>query len=275
MIAWLVTTALFCPLCDMETEPSLNLSISGNQSVFACSMGGHLDRLYRQSTDLLGRPESIADAPAPYDLDRIKCPVCGSSTWTSPVQIKWGRHGNQYLFACSKGHADRIKSDPHRYMAAPVQHTDFCTSSAVMLDGFQSTVHGTCVRLWRWTLDSREKYLAALVGLFILAIAVELGGEFRAGTARHLLKCYGRRPSGARQALIANGPMTLPFPARMALGLLYGLHLGAAYGLMLAAMTYETGIFGVIMAGLGTGFFVCRDTEGERMKGNVDPCCST
>ena len=44
---------------------------------------------------------------------------------------------------------------------------------------------------------------------------------------------------------------------------------------MLIVMTYEIGLFAAVILGLGSGFFIFKDVEGDILTKNIDPCCST
>jgi hypothetical protein len=67
----------------------------------------------------------------------------------------------------------------------------------------------------------------------------------------------------------------LPLWCSFIVALMYMIALSFGYFLMLAAMTYDTGVFLATILGLGIGFFLFKDTEKEEMSGNIDPCCST
>ena len=282
---------LFCPVCNMVTEPQFNQSFRGNQAIYSCLMG-HEVKIAARPTEYLGNIERIGPSfPAPYTPEHMACPVCGMTSWDSGHAISIGPHGNQKLFACSREHAETIRANPKAYFINR-EHRGFCSGGSVMLDGFQSSIGGTCTVLLfpTWVLDSGGKYALGFCAILFLAMFLEFWGEFQQASHRTLMRLFGKqvysrqscRPGDDGQQelyvpIIVGEPtmQMLPMWCHCILAVLYMLHIALAYIIMLVVMSYETGMFFAIVLGLGLGFLVFKDTEGETMSRNVDPCCST
>ncbi|RHY26819.1 hypothetical protein DYB32_007254 [Aphanomyces invadans] len=167
-----------------------------------------------------------------------------------------------------------------------------------MFDGFQTSVGGTCVKLWfqPWVLSSSVSYSLGFAGIVLLGIFLEWFGEFREGVEESFIRRYGitttssavvdsTYPTSAMTSLIrsqhgAGGVQsvlhcTLPTWCTVALTGMYMVALVAGYLIMLVAMVYDSGLFVACILGLGIGFYLFKDTEADSMTGNIDPCCST
>lgn len=173
-----------------------------------------------------------------------------------------------------------------------------------MFDGFQLAFgsDATCAMLLfqPWILSSAVKYAFAFIGVVVLSASLEGIGELREYAQTRFYRDYGIvfseadyiqlatplnqgmrgsfdalksqfGPDGAQLKIIRR----IPFWCKLALAGLYMANITIAYFIMLVVMTYESLMFFAVILGLGIGFFVFKDTEGETMTGNIDPCCST
>jgi Ctr copper transporter family len=141
--------------------------------------------------------------------------------------------------------------------------TSFCTGGGtVMQNGFRSSFsNGSCI-LWLFegaVLDTAGKYIAALIGTFLLAFANE---GIRYARARALQE---KTPF---KSLATMSPAAKDFV--LALG--YGFQMLIAYWTMLLVMLYEIPIFVAILVGLMTGYFTFNRIDGRR-KLNPDSSC--
>lgn len=230
--------------------------------------------------------EPVSTFPHPYTPKGFECPVCSMTFWDSAHSITF--RNNQKLFACSREHAEAIHSHPQAYFASESNHsTEFCTGKSVMFTGFQSTVGRTCtlVLFQPWILNSELKYAIGLSMIFVLAVFLEYFGEFREHCRHLLLRTFGVSLSSKRYRLSSSLEQDLltprikkkrvPWWCHGVNALLYMIHMTLAFFIMLIVMSYEIGLFSAIIVGLGLGFFLFKDTEGEKMSKNIDPCCST
>jgi Ctr copper transporter family len=141
--------------------------------------------------------------------------------------------------------------------------TSFCSGGGtVMQNGFRSSFsNGSCV-LWLFegaVLDTAGKYVAALIGTFLLAF---LNETIRYARARALQE---------KAPFTAFATMT-PVAKDFLLALGYGLQMLIAYWIMLLVMLYEVLIFVAILAGLAAGYFTFNRIDNRR-KLNPDSSC--
>lgn len=121
-----------------------------------------------------------------------------------------------------------------------MEEDHFCSGPGrVMQGGFMSSVNGTCI-LYLFpgaVMDTPVKYGFGLLGTFLLAFLNEAFVFCR----KRLLQTE----SLATKHALRNGLETI----------LYGAQMVVAYWLMLLVMTYESGLFGMIIGGLVCGHF--------------------
>ncbi|OQR95925.1 transmembrane protein [Thraustotheca clavata] len=297
-----------CPLCAMDVIPSLNQSFKGNQAVYACEMAGHLETLANPASNVLRGAVALSGSTLepPYTRAHMGCPVCGSTDLK--YSMRWGSQGNQKLYTCSKEHADMILADQKKYYVdngVQLESNGFCKHASVMFDGFQSSVHSTCVKLFfqPWVLNSSVKYAFGFIGIVCMGILLEWLGEYREEVEKKFLDKYGITQSMDQEAtlhdnsqpsqapllvstaassliqpttkIIQQKTIKLPLWCTIVLSVLYMIALTMGYLIMLVAMLYETGLFIAAILGLGIGFYLFKETEQDEMSGNIDPCCST
>ncbi|TYZ64745.1 hypothetical protein PybrP1_004288 [[Pythium] brassicae (nom. inval.)] len=302
-----------CPLCDMDVKPDINASIFGNQYVYACEMAGHIDALQNEPKSNLGPPVKVnlATDKIYKDATEMECPVCKKKFAELKYAVPWISMGSQKIFTCSEEHAHEVYTNPLKYIVAEEKSVGFCdfgSSSSprgsVMFEGFQLAFgdDATCALLLfqPWVLTSGVKYAFAFIGVMLLAASMEGLGELREYAQTRFARDYGvvyseadyvklstplnqgRAPSysavkaqlgpeGAQLKIVRS----LPMWCKVALAGLYMVNITIAYLLMLVIMMYETLLFVAVVVGLGLGFFVFKDTEADKMSGNIDPCCST
>ncbi|OQR92764.1 hypothetical protein ACHHYP_03231 [Achlya hypogyna] len=115
----------------------------------------------------------------------------------------------------------------------------FCTGASVMFSGFQTTVHGTCVKLFfqPWVLNSGVKYAFGFLGVF----ALPLLNEYLVRTRERLRQQLRKRAGNKRLH-------------KLVLTVLYMMQMTLAYLAMLVVMIYDTGLFIALIFGFGAGF---------------------
>nr|CCA18015.1 conserved hypothetical protein [Albugo laibachii Nc14] len=133
----------------------------------------------------------------------------------------------------------------------------FCTGKgSVMLNGFQSSVHGSCIRLFffPWVLNSQVKYAFGFIGIFLIAVGNEYLAKCREQLRRHVMMS-GKSSSHRRKWTLV-------------LATLYMIQMVVAYFAMLVVMTYETGLFIALILGFGAGFLFFKKLEFDDGKKN-------
>ena len=130
---------------------------------------------------------------------------------------------------------------------------DFCSGPGrVMLPGFQSSVNGTCI-LFLFAganINTQGKYAIAMIMTFVMAFSNE-GFAF-----------------GRKRILTSHIKSTVKVATEC---FLYGTQMVVAYWLMLLVMTYEAGIFTMLILGLVSGHFTFQMIENRSKKHNEDP----
>ncbi|TMW62488.1 hypothetical protein Poli38472_005106 [Pythium oligandrum] len=298
-----------CPLCDMDIRPEIKAPILGNQFVYACEMAGHIDQLQNEPKSNLGAPKQvdISKDVVYKDATDISCPVCGKGFSELKYAVPWISLGDQKIYTCSEEHAHEVFANPTKFIGSGETVGGFCNQGSalvprgsVMFNGFQLAIgkEATCALLLfkPWILTSAVKYAFAFLGVVLLAMSMEGLGVFRDSVEERLYRQYGvvyssadyhevKSPSSGTSlkavestALNAKGVMMMrriPFWCKVVLACFYMVNLTIAYWLMLIIMMFETLFFVAVILGLGLGFFIFKDTEADKMSGNIDPCCST
>jgi len=155
----------------------------------------------------------------------------------------------------------------------------FCSGSGMVMfmDGFRSGLQGgqPCINLYLtgWTLDNRTKYIAAMTGVFFLAIFVEWISKARQGFIEWARKDARRRRVGGRRSNAR--------AARAILVSIHGIQASVGYILMLATMTFATELLVMTILGLSVGyawFFLPaledEDLVSDNSRVNANPCCN-
>lgn len=137
---------------------------------------------------------------------------------------------------------------------SPASSDSFCSGEGtVMFNGFQSTINGSCVRLFfhPWVLNSAFKYILGFLGCFGLAVLNEFLVKSREGVRQKLLVARKTRPLDKAHK----------FQCKTVLALLYMAQMTIAYLAMLVVMVYETGLFIALILGFGAGFLLFKNLD--------------
>uniref|UniRef100_A0A7S3PAP3 Copper transport protein n=1 Tax=Amphora coffeiformis TaxID=265554 RepID=A0A7S3PAP3_9STRA len=152
----------------------------------------------------------------------------------------------------------------------------FCSSSMgggmiMYMDGFKFSLAGEepCLNLFfpDWTLDSRQKFYAAMAGVFFLAIFVEGLSNLRYRIVHSVKLAHRRRDDVAPKSTQM---------LRLVVTLMHGLQGLVGYMLMLAIMTFSVELLLAAVLGLAIGygiFFQYEEALG-RLHVTTNPCCS-
>ena len=128
------------------------------------------------------------------------------------------------------------------------------------MEGFDWVLKGdrSCVNLYfrGWTLDSVGKVVAAMIGVFLLAIATEAISKYR-----HTLSMKARTASTAQRKKLSMIQISL-----------HGVHALTGYVLMLATMTYSLELLLCVIVGLVVGYAIFGGDSYNHVTTN--PCCA-
>jgi Ctr copper transporter family len=157
-------------------------------------------------------------------------------------------------------------TDDSMMMSESSSSSSFCSmdmNMAMYMDGFNFALTGDqpCLNLYfsSWTLNSVGKFVAAMIGVFLLAVSVEGIAKFRVSFVRSTrVKSWDARK------------------IRTCVTLLHGFHAFIGYAVMLAIMTYSAELLIMAVAGLTTGYAVFfslqDDLDGVHVA--ATPCCA-
>lgn len=130
------------------------------------------------------------------------------------------------------------------------------------MEGFEWSLKGghSCINLYfpGWTLDSVGKFLAAMLGVIVLAIATEGISKYRHNLSSRSRKSDATRSELKKISLIQTG--------------LHGLHALTGYVLMLATMTFSIELLLCVITGLVIGYFIFGGDSYSHVSTN--PCCA-
>lgn len=124
------------------------------------------------------------------------------------------------------------------------------------MDGFRFSLSGNqpCLNLYfpGWTLDTYGKFIAAMIGMFLLAFLTEAISKARFACSSKPTLQGGRR--------------------RTSLTALHATQALVGYILMLATMTFSVELLLSVVAGLGVGYATFYDDRDHHVTTN--PCCN-
>jgi hypothetical protein len=141
-----------------------------------------------------------------------------------------------------------------------------------ILSGFRASLKGNqpCLNLFfpGWTLDTRGKFAAAMIGIALLGVFVEGVSKLRHRTVKAAKRAH---VSGDQQRW---NPKFL----RFSITLLHGSQAFTGYILMLATMTFSIELLLSAVFGLALGYAIFFQTEehylGDSGHVTTNPCCS-
>ena len=134
-----------------------------------------------------------------------------------------------------------------------------------------------------WTLNTRWKFVGAVVAVFCFAVAVEGLAKVRHGTVRIVIQ-NGRTPttthhtttatSLAASASTSSQRRLLLLLLRYCIPPLHGLQALTGYALMLVTMTFSVELLAAVVLGLAVGYAVFFGvTDGDVQHVTANPCC--
>jgi hypothetical protein len=130
------------------------------------------------------------------------------------------------------------------------------------MEGFQWALKGesTCINLYfpGWTLDTKGKFVGAMIGVIGLAIVTEGISKVRHTLSRKTRRADVTRSEIQKISLMQTG--------------LHGLHALTGYILMLATMTFSLEILICVILGLVIGYVLFGGDTYSHVTTN--PCCA-
>ncbi|WOL19845.1 copper transporter 5.1 [Canna indica] len=131
-----------------------------------------------------------------------------------------------------------------------------------------------------WRTESWAGYLLSLLALFVAAVFYQYMEDRR--VRFKMLVAEGSKPSSPPRTM--GTPLLLPSaaaaarlgnPARLASSLLFGVNSAIGYLLMLAVMSYNSGVFIAVVVGLAVGYLFFRSGGEEDFVALENACaCS-
>ncbi|KAF0690309.1 Aste57867_18290 [Aphanomyces stellatus] len=226
-----------CPECDDPTtpvrDPITGTKISSAKFTYLCLKKGQ--KIYFESdttkqTFLSGAQSKAYFGVASNTCNSTECPdsmqdvpVTAAAATPSPTSLR-GSDGTS---------------------PASTSNEPFCSGSSAMFSGFQTTVHGTCVKLLfqPLVLNSAAKYAIGFIGVFLLPLFNE-----------YLVYVRERLRQSFRKAASSGATPAMRHRNKIVLTLLYMAQMTIAYFAMLVVMIYDTGLFVALIAGFGFGY---------------------
>eukprot|EP01134_Creolimax_fragrantissima_P004720 CFRG4720T1 len=308
-----------CPVCGMtvEAKSSVDLIFNEGQELHTCSAGcAHLlmqNPLGYQINNSAGLKSGRAitgdmhgedELEIAHDHDRDhngasivdgkRCPVCGmQATQEHYIDFK----GNQALHFCGMARqVEKFVENPTAYLqatkksdAVEVDQQSYCSGRTVMYmyQGF-TTNDTTCIVLWfsSFILDSRTKVFLGVIFCFLLAVFHEYLSAYRRGLVylQRLTAHNGSSTSpNEKTSLLVCEKIAVPGRRNRQLDItvaaLYGVSITLGYLLMLAAMTYHSGLFIAVVLGFSCGQYMFKDCDSPVVAGDLieissEPCCA-
>lgn len=258
-----------CPECaNGLTDPISGEKITSTNFQFVCLMNGQ--KLYfasdKSKFEYLGK---VNQSPR-YMVDKVICTGTECSDAKQITVLSTMAKAMKPDLTASLA-ATTTTSSPSTSSAttpAPASATDSGTASAtttksldtfcsgegsVMFNGFQSTINGSCVRLFfrPWVLNNGLKYFFGFLGCFALAVLNEFLVKSREEVRKKLLGARKGRPMDKAHK----------FQCKILLALMYMVQMTIAYLAMLVVMIYETGLFIALILGFGAGFLLFKNLD--------------
>ncbi|RHY41117.1 hypothetical protein DYB30_012656 [Aphanomyces astaci] len=257
-----------CPLCNMYVKDD-NLTwfteLKNGQRIYTCGMtnGTQFSRgknsfshpsLVGATLGSLIVPDGTGCNATCPECDDPTTPVLDPITGTKITSAK-------FTFLClKKGQKIYFESDTSKatFTSGALSKSGsngepFCSGSSAMFSGFQTTVHGTCVKLLfqPWVLNSQLKYALGFIGVFLLPLL----NEGLVHTRESLRQSFRQRPTTSASTKRLH---------KLTLTVLYMGQMTLAYFAMLVVMIYDTGLFVSLIFGFGVGYMWFK--EGKRTK---------
>ncbi|KAF1784678.1 Ctr copper transporter [Phytophthora cactorum] len=218
-----------CAECsDGISDPVSGDSVTTDNYVYVCLARGQ--KIYFSSQDNKNSYLTSVNTEPRYLVDSV---ICSGATCSDATNITTLSPAAQSFVAdfssASASGTTAPSSDTTTESDTSSTSSDFCSGQgSVMFNGFQTSIHGSCVMLLfqPWVLNSGVKYAFGFIGS-------SPHDKF------HKMQC------------------------KATLAVLYMIQMTIAYFAMLVVMTYETGLFVALIAGFGAGFLLFKNLDQD------------
>ncbi|CEG40902.1 hypothetical protein F443_05013 [Plasmopara halstedii] len=243
-----------CTECaDGINDPVSGDVISTDSFVYVCLVNGQ--KIYFASQSNKNLYLTNVNTEPRYLVDNV---ICSGSTCADAKTLTTLSPAAQN-FVADFSTAPTTPSIGTSAESATSSRSDFCSGlGSVMFNGFQTSIHGSCVMLLfqPWVLDSGVKYAFGFIGCFLIALLNEYLVKSREAVRQRLLVARKLRPLDKFHKMQCKG----------VLAILYMIQMTIAYFAMLVVMTYETGLFLALIAGFGAGFLLFKNLDQDITK---------
>ncbi|OWZ06116.1 Alpha kinase, partial [Phytophthora megakarya] len=235
------------------SDPVSGASVTTDNYQYVCLKNGQ--KIYFASqTNKNAYLEAVNSEPR-YLVDSV---ICSGATCSDATNITTLSAAAQSFVADTSTAAAPSTSSSSTATESETTSTDsgFCSGQgSVMFNGFQSSVHGSCVMLLfqPWVLNSGVKYAFGFIGCFLIALLNESLVKGREVVRQRLLTARKLRPHDKFHKM----------QCKATLAVLYMIQMTIAYFAMLVVMTYETGLFVALIIGFGAGFLLFKNLEQD------------
>lgn len=245
-----------CPECaDGIEDPVTGSSVSTMNFVYVCLMNGQKIYFASQSNK-----NSYLTSVNTEPRHLVESVICSSATCSDATTLKTLSPAAQNFVAdFSAAPAASTTPSTSTNTGSSSTSSDFCSGQgSVMFNGFQTSIHGSCVMLLfqPWVLNSGVKYALGFIGCFLIALLNESLVKGREVVRQRLLVARKLSPFDKFHKMQCKG----------FLAILYMIQMTIAYFAMLVVMTYETGLFLALIAGFGVGFLLFQNLDQDITK---------
>jgi len=248
-----------CDECaDGISDPVSGDAVTTANYAYVCLTNGQ--KIYFASQDNKNAYLASVNTEPRYLVDSVICSgaTCSDATNITTLSPAAQSFVADYSSASASGTTAASATSSSSTATESDTSTDsgFCTGQgSVMFNGFQTSIHGSCVMLLfqPWVLNSGVKYAFGFIGCFLIALLNESLVKGREVVRQRLLQARKLRPHDKLHKM----------QCKLALAVLYMIQMTIAYFAMLVVMTYETGLFVALIAGFGAGFLLFKNLDQD------------
>ncbi|GMF17293.1 unnamed protein product [Phytophthora lilii] len=243
-----------CTECaDGINDPVSGDKVTTDNFVYVCLKNGQ--KIYFASQDNKNSYLTSVNSKPRYLVDSV---ICSGATCSDATNITTLSPAAQSFVAdfSSASASGTTSSSSAATESDSSTSSGFCTGQgSVMFNGFQTSIHGSCVMLLfqPWVLNSGVKYAFGFIGCFLIALLNESLVKGREVVRQRLLTARKLRPHDKFHKM----------QCKLTLAVLYMIQMTIAYFAMLVVMTYETGLFIALIAGFGAGFLLFKNLDQD------------
>ncbi|EGZ17855.1 hypothetical protein PHYSODRAFT_285994 [Phytophthora sojae] len=246
-----------CTECaDGLSDPVSGDAVTTDNFVYVCLNNGQ--KIYFASQDNKNTYLASVNSEPRYLVDSVICSgaTCSDATNITTLSPAAQSFVADYSSASASDTPSTSSSSTATESDSSSTSSGFCTGQgSVMFNGFQSSIHGSCVMLLfqPWVLNSGLKYAFGFIGCFLIALLNESLVKGREVVRQRLLVARKLRPQDKIHKM----------QCKLTLAVLYMIQMTIAYFAMLVVMTYETGLFVALICGFGAGFLLFKNLDQD------------